>query len=143
MMYKKLGIIEPIEEDKTLIRNLLTLMESYKADYTNTFAALTLNKIYKDSLFSSNEFSTWKKQWEERIKNDKSSYKIMGMNNPMYIPRNHLVESSLKNAISGNNKDIDELLSLMSNTYNYSTKNCGFQATPEGFDESYQTFCGT
>ncbi len=143
MMYKKLGIIEPIEEDKMLVRNLLTLMESYKADYTNTFAALTLDEIYKDSLFSSNEFSTWKKQWEERIKNDKSSYKIMGMNNPMYIPRNHLVESSLENAISGNNKDIDELLSLMSDTYNYSAKNYGFQATPEGFDESYQTFCGT
>ena len=143
MMYKKLGIIKPIEEDKLLIRNLLTLMESYKADYTNTFAALTLNKTYKDSLFSSNEFSTWKKQWDKRIKNDNNSCKIMEKNNPIYIPRNHLVESSLKNAINGNNKEIDGLLNLMSDTYNYSAKNYEFQVIPEGFDESYKTFCGT
>ena len=67
----------------------------------------------------------------------------MKMNNPIYIPRNHLVESSLENAINGNNKEIDELLSLMSDTYNYSTKNYRFQASPEGFDGSYKTFCGT
>ena len=143
MMYKKLGIIDPIEEDKLLISNLLKLMESHKADYTNTFAALTLNEICKDSLFSSNEFIDWKKQWKERIKNNKNSYKIMQMNNPMYIPRNHLVEASLKNAINGNNKEFDKLLNLMSDTYNYNSKHHEFQTVPEGFDESYKTFCGT
>ena len=143
MMYKKLGIINPIEEDKLLITNLLKLMEFHKADYTNTFAALTLNEIDKGSLFSSNEFINWKKQWEERIKNNKNSYKIMQMNNPMYIPRNHLVEAALKNAINGNNKEFDKLLNLMSDTYNYNSKHHEFQTIPEGFDESYKTFCGT
>tara|TARA_Y100001970_G_scaffold285123_1_gene403999 strand:- start:5258 stop:6706 length:1449 start_codon:yes stop_codon:yes gene_type:complete len=143
MMYKKLGITDPIEEDKLLIRDLLTLMESYKADYTNTFAALTLNKGYKDSLFTSNEFNDWKKKWEERTKNDKNSYKIMQMNNPIYIPRNHLVESALKNATDGNKKEFDELLNLMSNTYNYNAKHNGFQTIPKDFDKSYKTFCGT
>ncbi len=143
MMYKKLGITDPIEEDKLLIKDLLTLMESYKADYTNTFAALTLNKEYKDSLFTSNEFNDWKKKWEERTKNDKNSYKIMQMNNPIYIPRNHLVESALKNATDGNKKEFDELLNLMSNTYNYNAKHNGFQTIPKDFDKSYKTFCGT
>ena len=64
MMNSKLGILDPIEEDKELIKELLDLMTSYKADYTNTFAALTLNQINKDSLFHSNEFSVWKKQWQ-------------------------------------------------------------------------------
>ena len=44
------------DQYEALISNLLKLMESHKADYTNTFAALTMNMPYKDSLFSSNEF---------------------------------------------------------------------------------------
>ena len=142
-MYKKLGIIAPIEEDKLLIANLLKLMEFHKADYTNTFAALTLNKPYEDSLSKSNEFSIWKKEWIERIKNEKNSYEIMRINNPIYIPRNHLVESALKNATNGNKKEFEKLLNLMSQTYNYSVKYNEFQTVPKGFDESYKTFCGT
>ena len=142
-MNSKLGILDPIEEDKELIKELLDLMTSYKADYTNTFAALTLNEINKDSLFHSNEFNIWKKQWQKRIENDEKSKKSMRMSNPLYIPRNYLVESSLKSAINGNNAEIDELLSLMSNAYNYAGKHYGFQVTPDGFDESYKTFCGT
>ena len=143
MMSSKLGILDPVEEDKELIKELLDLMTSYKADYTNTFAALTLNEINKDSLFHSNEFSVWKKQWQKRIENDEKSKKSMRMSNPLYIPRNYLVESSLKSAINGNNAEIDELLSLMSNAYNYAGNHYGFQVTPNGFDESYKTFCGT
>ena len=143
MMCNKLGIINPAKEDEGLISNLLKLMESYKADYTNTFAALTMNIPYEDSLFTSNDFQNWKKQWEERTKNDENSFKIMKMNNPIYIPRNHLVESALKNAIDGNKKEFDKLLFLMSNTYNYDVRHDGFQVIPNGFDESYKTFCGT
>ena len=142
-MYGKLGIINPIEEDKLLINKLLKLMEFYKADYTNTFAALTFKKSCKDSLFKSNEFSLWKKQWIERIQNEKNSYKIMRKNNPIYIPRNHLVESALINAENGNKQECDELLSLMSQTYNYKAKHDEFQTVPKGFDETYKTFCGT
>ena len=102
-------------------------MESHKSDYTNVFVALTLNKPYNDSLFNSSEFDDWRKRWEKRIKNEKNSYKIMQENNPIYIPRNHLVESALKNAIDGNKAEFDELLSMMSNTYNYNTKHEQFQ----------------
>jgi len=143
MMYNKLGIINSTKEDEALVGNLLTLMESYKADYTNTFAALTMDVSYKDSLFASSEFKNWKKQWKERTKNNENSLKTMKMNNPIYIPRNHLVESALKNAINGDKKEFQKILDLMSNTYNYDSKHGGFQTTPNGFDESYKTFCGT
>ena len=143
MMYNKLGIVNSTKEDEELVSNLLTLMESYKADYTNTFAALTMDVFYKDPLFISNEFKNWKKKWKERTKNNENSSKIMKMNNPIYIPRNHLVESALKNAINGDKKEFEKLLDIMSNTYNYDAKHDGFQTIPTGFDESYKTFCGT
>ena len=75
MMYKKLGILKPIEQDKILVDSLLQLMDHYKADYTNTFAALTLNTISDDILFTSNKFKKWRKEWEDRINSSNSSVK--------------------------------------------------------------------
>ena len=143
MMYKKIGITNPIEGDKVLIINLLKLMESYKSDYTNTFASLALNKPYKNSLYVSNEFKNWEKIWKERIKNEKNSYKTMQMNNPIYIPRNHLIELALKEASNGIKDKFDKMLNLMSKTYDYDIKIDELQTVPKGFDESYKTFCGT
>ena len=143
MMCKKIGIENPIEEDKLLVKKLLSLMELYKADYTNTFAALTLHKNPKNSLFISNDFQDWKKEWYKRINNEKNSNVLMQNNNPIYIPRNHLVELALKNAINRDKKEFDKLLNLMSQTYNYSLEHDKLQTVPEGFDESYKTFCGT
>ena len=34
----------------------------------------------------------------------------MKKNNPIYIPRNHLVESALNNAINGNKEEFDKIL---------------------------------
>ena len=61
MMYNKIGIINHSEEDKLLITDLIRLMEDHKADYTNTFASLTLNKYCNNSLFMSEDFKIWKK----------------------------------------------------------------------------------
>lgn len=143
MMYSKLGIINPNKKDEILVVNLLKLMELHKVDYTNTFAALTLNISNNNSLFKSNEFKNWKKKWKERTQNNENSLSMMKMNNPIYIPRNHLVESALKNSINGNLDEFERLLSIMSNTYNYDKNHYKLQSVPEGFDNSYKTFCGT
>ena len=145
MMCKKLGIFEPVENDKILIDSLLELMKNYKSDYTNIFAALTLNNSYKDSLFKSSKFKKWQKNWKNRIdilNNKTKSVKLMQNNNPLIIPRNHLVELALENSINGDFNQFNNLLDLVSNPYNYSSNN-NFQTVPNGFDDSYKTFCGT
>ena len=145
MMYKKLGILDPIEKDKNLVDSLLELMKDYKADYTNTFAALTLNDVSDDSLFTSNKFKKWRTKWESRIHsldNNTKNFKLMHKQNPLVIPRNHLVELALEKSINGNYNHFDDLLKLVSNPYNYKS-NYSFQNIPEGFDDSYKTFCGT
>ena len=118
-------------------------MQTHKADYTNTFAALTLNKSNNDSLSESDGFMDWKNKWKQRIKNNENSYKIMQRNNPLYIPRNYLIESALTNCVNGNNKEFDGLLKIMSETYNYELDNHELQISPDGFDDHYKTFCGT
>ena len=145
MMYKKLGILKPIEKDKILVDSLLELMNNYKADYTNTFAALTLSDTSSESLFKSHKFKKWQKEWKDRINYSSDSiesFKIMQKQNPLVIPRNHLVELALEKSINGNFNQLDNLLDLISKPYNY-TSNYSFQTIPEGFDDSYKTFCGT
>ena len=145
MMYKKLGISKPIESDKNLVDSLLELINNKKADYTNTFAALTLNTVSNDSLFTSNEFKEWKKQWKSRIyssNNTGDSLKLMQTQNPLVIPRNHLVELALENSKNGNYDECNNLIELISKPYNYQSK-YEFQVVPEGYDDSYKTFCGT
>ena len=66
----------------------------------------------------------------------------MKKQNPLIIPRNHLVELALEESINGNFNQLNNLLDLISNPYNY-TSNYNFQTVPEGFDDSYKTFCGT
>jgi len=146
MMYKKLGILKPIQEDKVLVDTLLQLMDNHQADYTNTFAALTLNKVSDDSLFTSSKFNEWRKQWENRTNhtdNRIKALKLMQTQNPLVIPRNHLVESALENAIQGNKSQFNELLNLISKPYDYKSNHDNFQTMPAGFDDCYKTFCGT
>ena len=143
MMFSKIGITNPEKSDEKFVNDLLELMELHEADYTNTFLSLTLNKSNKDLLFQSPDFKNWLKKWKERVKNDKNSHIIMKKNNPIYIPRNHLVESALNNAIKGNKEEFDKILHQMSNTYEYDINLDKFQTTPDGFDETYKTFCGT
>ncbi len=145
MMFKKIGIAKPIEKDKVFIDTLLELMNKYKADYTNTFAALTLNKSTEDKLFSSIKFKNWHEQWKERINFSDKNIKIrqlMKNQNPLVIPRNHLVESALQKSLVGDFNQLNEILDLLSNPYELET-NYSFQTTPKRFDENYKTYCGT
>ena len=87
----------------------------------------------------------WKKQWKGRINysnNSGDSLKLMQIQNPLVIPRNHLVELALENCKEGNYNEYNDLIDLISNPYNYKS-NYEFQTTPEGYDDSYKTFCGT
>ena len=145
MMCKKLGIRKPIDKDRNLVDSLLKLMNNERADYTNTFAALTLNTVSNDSLFASNKFKQWEKQWKSRIyssNNSGDSFKLMQTQNPLVIPRNHLVELALENSKNGNYDEYDNLIRLVSSPYSYQSK-YEFQTIPEGYDDSYKTFCGT
>jgi uncharacterized protein YdiU (UPF0061 family) len=146
MMYEKLGITKPLKDDKVLVDTLLQLMEESKADYTNTFAALTLNKVSDDSLFTSSRFNEWRKQWGNRTNhkdNRIKALKLMQNQNPLVIPRNHLVESALEDAIQGNKSQFNELINLISKPYDYKSNHNNFQTIPSGFDDCYKTFCGT
>ena len=54
----------------------------------------------------SKDFSTWYKSWKKEL-NVVDVSKEMNLKNPCYIPRNHLIEDALMNAVGGDMKEIN------------------------------------
>ncbi len=146
MMRDKLGIFGEQIEDESLIDNLLHWMKENKADYTNTFYALTNNNLLKSNLYKKKSFDEWYQKWKLRLNKNKitleESFNLMKLNNPTVIPRNHKVEESLIAANNGNIEPINNLLKVLENPYKEDLNIKEYQKVPI-IDEKYQTFCGT
>jgi uncharacterized protein YdiU (UPF0061 family) len=146
-MRAKLGIFNEEQQDESLIKDLLTMMQKYSADYTNTFRALTLDKLEETALFGTTEFAQWREQWQERLGRQQetkdSSQQLMRSSNPAIIPRNHRVEDALEAAVKqGDYSVMEGLLDVLSSPYAHSTEQA-YYTLPELSDSPYQTFCGT
>ncbi|AXI10937.1 YdiU family protein [Oceanobacillus zhaokaii] len=146
-MRAKLGIFNEEIQDKTLINDLLSMMEKYRADYTNTFRSLTLNRPEEMTLFGTSEFSKWHELWQARLgrqqESKASSNQLMRNSNPAIIPRNHRVEAALEAAVEqGDYSVMEQLLGVLSNPYAYTAEQEAYAALPVSAIP-YQTFCGT
>lgn len=147
-MRAKLGLYTEEAEDETLIKELLDLMENYAADYTNTFVALTLDRLETSNLNDKPDFQAWHSRWEGRLDRQPQSreevIQQMKRNNPAVVPRNTKVEEALERAEqNGDYSLIQPLLDILQDPYAYTPEQEAYGAMPVACDPSYQTFCGT
>lgn len=146
-MKRKLGMFSQEDEDEDIIIELLSLMEKYKADYTNTFRELTIGELDGQSLFNTNEFKSWYEKWILRLNKQKESKEktvlLMKDNNPSIIPRNHRVEESLAAAQKGDMSVMENLLNVLKNPYDYNKEQEEYTKLPTNCSGTYRTFCGT
>ena len=117
-------------------------MHVFKLDYTNTFLDLKDDKLNKHIFFKE-----WLKKYKDRIKLEKKDKYILKnikeKNNPIIIPRNHIIEKFIKEAENNKYKNLKYFLNLIKNPYdsNYIPDNLKKKATNE--EKVFQTFCGT
>ena len=147
MMLKKIGINANDKNLFPLIDELLFFMSKMDMDFTNTFWYLSAEKKSQNQLSSDSDFMQWKKKWYNLI-NTTSSLKeaknLMRKNNPVFIPRNNLVDDAIKKAVNGNTDHFNRLLKIFSTPYQYKEGLDKFMKPPEKkFEESFQTYCGT
>lgn len=145
---KKLGMFGDEKQDEALIKELLGLMEEHKADLTNTFRALTFEKLGDSSLFKSNEFKEWHKKWQARLNGQEESkneaHELMKKSNPAVIPRNHRVEEALEAAVErGDYSVMEQLLGAFADPYAHSSAQEEYTTLPEPSPYPYRTYCGT
>ncbi|WP_261134878.1 YdiU family protein [Bacillus sp. Marseille-Q3570] len=147
-MRGKLGIFNEEAEDESLCEDLLKLMQEHKADYTNTFRALTFDKLEDSDLFKTEEFTKWHKRWQERLERQEESkdqaHQLMQDNNPALIPRNHRVEEALEAAVERDDYSVmEKLLEALSNPYAHTREQEEYCTLPPDTKQPYVTYCGT
>ncbi|MGD1947432.1 MAG: YdiU family protein [Croceivirga sp.] len=146
MMFDKLGIMNVEEKDKDLVDELLVLMETQKADYTQVFLALQQERDLDITLFRQKTFDDWKLKWKKtHQRGEERTFRLerMQQSNPKVIPRNHWVENALEAAVDGDMKPLNHLLERLSKPYGHHLDEIQFEQIPISFDAEYQTFCGT
>ena len=143
---KKLGLKSVNNKNIKLIEDYLKILDVETIDFTLSFRDLSkiINERLNlnDSIFSkSKNFNSWYLKWKKEINLNEISNK-MDLNNPCYIPRNHLIENALSKAIEGDMSEINFMINLFENPYvqkNISRK----YLMPSNSEEQYVTFCGT
>lgn len=156
-MRQKLGLATEEPGDAALAEDLLKRMTDNHADYTLTFRRLcdaAANGAANGEpgarpLFAHPEsFDAWAIQWHQRLARESASPEQrasqMRRVNPLFIPRNHLVEAALKSATERQDfQPFEDLLDVLANPYE-DRPGMDRYATPARPEEAVTaTFCGT
>ena len=139
-MAAKLGLAAP---DRELTADLLELMRTQRVDFTVFFRALSAGTAR--SLFAEPEpFDTWVARREALLPADRAGVAaVMDRVNPVYIPRNHLVEEALTAATAGDMGPFDRLVDVVSRPFEERPGLEGFSAPPPAGRAPHVTYCGT
>jgi len=151
---RKLGLLTEREGDKELAQDLLERMAANKADFTLTFRRLCdatgpggaqgVRALFAEP----GAYDAWPAAWHRRLEVEGSSVEervaAMRAVNPVFIPRNHLVEAMIVAAVQRQDfQPFEELLEVVTRPYEdrpYLER----YATPARPEELVcATFCGT
>ncbi|GAA4413464.1 YdiU family protein [Actinokineospora soli] len=146
-MRAKLGLSDTVEEAVTspLIDDLLTLLEANHVDHTSFYRRLALAargdaEPARGLFLDLAGIDDWITRWRALAPDADAMDQV----NPVYIPRNHLVEEALSAATDGDRGPLDRLVDAVSAPF---AERPGFERyaepAPEDFGSRYQTFCGT
>lgn len=154
----KLGLFTARDADQELAQELLQSMASSEADFTLTFRKLCDAAADDDraahtapvrQLFADAEkFDAWSARWRLRMKEESISAdeRVTAMRNvnPIYIPRNHLVEAVIQASVERQDfAPFEQLLAVVLHPYEErpGLERYAQPATPE--ERVLHTFCGT
>ncbi|PRB44980.1 hypothetical protein CQ020_01880 [Arthrobacter sp. MYb23] len=145
-MKAKLGLPEEIDDAvaSPLVDDLLQLVQEARADYTSFFrslgkAARGEAEPARRQILDLAAFDSWLERWREVAPDADAMDRV----NPIYIPRNHLVEEALAAATEGDTGPTERLLAAVSDPF---SERPGLEMYAEPAPESfgpYRTFCGT
>ena len=143
----KLGLTTNLPDDSELLEQFLKILHSETLDYT-----LTLRQLADGTFIPQQDsrLSAWHTLWRKRITEEqngrpiKETLRLIEQRNPLYIPRNYLVEETLETcATTLQDTALNELLLPLRNPYQ-EMPNCErFAKPPSSSWNNYQTFCGT
>lgn len=153
---RKLGLMTTQPSDIELIEDLLERLTKNQCDFTLTFRLLSEAAGDKEAddkvralFFDPRSYDDWAVKWRARLEQESTvaaSDRVQSMKraNPLFIPRNHLVEEAIEAAAEQKDfQPFEQLLEIVLHPYE---DRPGFErytlpARPE--QRVLQTFCGT
>ena len=151
-MSKKIGLSTSDQGDSELIQSMLQTMQNQQVDFTLFFRALAkslkygidvVSQLFMDSIL----FNDWYALWLERINKESLTIEqhseLMNRVNPLYIPRNHLVDEMIVAAEAGSFKEFEALMSVLANPYDSKSGLEKYARAPDNGNNTYTTYCGT
>jgi uncharacterized protein YdiU (UPF0061 family) len=145
-MKAKLGLDADAPDDKAspLADDLLPMLEEGEVDYTSFFRSLSsaargTTDSVRAYFVDPGAFEAWAERWRALAPDAEAMDRI----NPVYIPRNHLVEEALAAATAGDMGPVNRLVDVLADPYTVRPGLDRYAApAPDDFG-SYRTFCGT
>jgi uncharacterized protein YdiU (UPF0061 family) len=151
-MRAKLGLQTAREEDEALAQGLVALMTRHAPDVTVLFRALADALRGEEAaahvlLGGEVDATAWLAHWRGRLEAEGADLparaRAMDSVNPLYIPRNHVVEAALKSAEAGDIAPFERLLSAISQPFEARPGYDDLAASPPPGTPRCRTFCGT
>jgi uncharacterized protein YdiU (UPF0061 family) len=151
-MRAKLGLASSQPGDGDLARDLLSLLHAQHVDFTSAFRALsagvlgdldTVRQLFEDPA----ALDAWAVRWRDRLARERRSAAAVAATmdriNPVYIPRNHMVEDALAAATDGDLAPYERLLGVLTRPFDRVSGAERYAAPAPPSIERYRTFCGT
>jgi uncharacterized protein YdiU (UPF0061 family) len=150
VMRGKLGLVTQEDADGELIQSLLDLLQANEVDFTRAFRALSEAEEAFVALFPEPTGPRqWLARWRERAaretKGEEARFGMMRAVNPVYIPRNHLIEEAINAAAERDDfQPFETLLDVLSHPYEKRASVAARYELPARPEERVlRTFCGT
>jgi len=145
-MRAKLGLPDGLDAalTSTLVVDLLGLLQQGRVDHTTFFRALggaarsdtgVVRVLFADPV----AFDAWVERWRALGPDADAMDRV----NPVYVPRNHLVEEALTAATEGDLDPVQRLLEVVAAPFHERPGLERYTATAPADFGDYRTFCGT
>ena len=145
-MRAKLGLPDGLDDEvaTALVEDLHALMQDSRVDLTSFSRALGAAargdaEPARLVVVDLARFDAWLERWRALG----PDAELMDRTNPVYIPRNHLVEEALTAATDGDLAPLHRLLEVLAGPYEERPGLERYAAPAPGDTGPYRTFCGT
>jgi len=150
----KLGLTRAEEGDLALAEGFLALLHAQRVDFTLAFRRLcdaadapatgSVRELFQDPV----AFDAWAIGWRRRLDAEgvpaAERARRMRRVNPLYIPRNHLVEQAILAAVGQRDfAPFAELVEVVARPFDEQPGRERFALPPQPEEQVFRTFCGT
>jgi serine/tyrosine/threonine adenylyltransferase len=146
-MSLKLGLLTHEPQDLEIIKNWLQYLQEENLDYTLSFRKLAKHVEVSSEFKPTDKFKEFETLWRQRLKAqgaDINEVKLkMNQVNPVYIPRNHQIESAIQGAIHGDLRVFKDLIQVLKNPFQNQPGFEAYSNPPLPEERITKTFCGT